>query len=481
MARPSAFFHKAIIPQKTKNAFCGKVCFMNKSLIDELFGRGVAQFVDPGGIFRKKIEEKINGTYKGEIIIKLGVDPTRPDIHLGHAVALRKLRAFQDIGCKVVFLIGDYTTQIGDPTGKSKTRPEITQLEIEANMKTYLDQIGKILKLEKDVFSWIRNSDWFLNVTDIEPKQGFVRVGVTPVASSSFVGKAVFYENTRMQKTHLKMQNIGTVSLTRVLSVLRHITHARLIERDMFQERLNSGSELYMHEMLYPVLQGIDSSVLANIYGSCDLEVGGTDQTFNMLMGRDVMKMNKQPEQAVMSVDILEGLDGKEKMSKSLDNYISIADDSKNMYGKVMSLPDSLISRYFLLCTYTNKEDVIEIEKNLSAGTLHPKETKMRLAREITAIYHGDKEAGEAEESFVSTFSKGEIPEDVLEVNHDDGKVLIDVLVENGLVSSKSEARRLFEQGAITHLENDQKIEDQKAIASKGTYRIGKHRFLKLK
>lgn len=458
---------------------------MNKSLIDELFGRGVAQFVDPEGIFRKKIEEKINGTYKGEIIIKLGVDPTRPDIHLGHAVALRKLRAFQDIGCKVVFLIGDYTTQIGDPTGKSKTRPEITQLEIEANMKTYLDQIGKILKLEPDVFSWIRNSDWYLSVTDIVGEQG-AKVSIpgidgAQVETNSFLGKAITFGETRMQKTHLKNPIIHNVSLSRVLGTLRHITHARLIERDMFQERLNSGSELYMHEMLYPVLQGIDSSVLANIYGSCDLEVGGTDQTFNMLMGRDVMKMNKQQEQAVMSVDILEGLDGKEKMSKSLDNYISIADDSKNMYGKVMSLPDSLISRYFLLCTYTNKEDVIEIEKNLSAGTLHPKETKMRLAREITAIYHGDKEAGEAEESFVSTFSKGEIPEDVLEVDHNDGKVLIDVLVENGLVSSKSEARRLFEQGAITHLENDQKIEDQKATASKGTYRIGKHRFLKLK
>ncbi len=449
--------------------------------LNELFARGVAQFVDPDGIFRKKIEGKINGTYTKDIVIKLGVDPTRPDIHLGHAVALRKLRAFQDVGCKVVFLVGDYTAQIGDPTGKSKVRPEISQKEIEANMKTYLEQIGKILLLDPKVFSWMRNSDWFLNVTDIEPKPGsFVRVGVTPVSATSFVGKAAVYENSRMQKTHLKRSSILTVSLSRVLATLRHITHARLIERDMFQERLNGGSELYMHEMMYPVLQGIDSSVIASIYGTCDLEIGGTDQTFNMLIGRDVMKMNSQAEQAVMSVDILEGLDGKEKMSKSLDNYISIADEAKNMYGKVMSLPDSLISRYFLLCTYTNTLEVKEIEKDLQTNKLHPKDAKMRLAREIVAIYYGDSTAKDAENAFVSTFSKGEIPDDVKEVKYNESANLIDVLVLENMVSSKTEARRLFEAGAITHLEEDRKIEDPKALCARGTYRIGKHRFIKI-
>ncbi len=459
---------------------------MNTTVVDELFSRGVAQFVDPDGSFRKKIEGKINGTYTGEILIKLGVDPTRPDIHLGHAVALRKLRAFQDIGCKVIFLVGDYTAQIGDPTGKSKVRPEISQQEIEVNMKTYLDQIGKILKVEPDVFSWIRNSDWFTNVTDILTPEGVKSVSIsTPegelkIPSTDFIAKAAVFDKTRMQITHLNKGKAYVVSLTRVLSVLRHITHARLIERDMFQDRLNGGGELYMHEMLYPVLQGIDSSVLANIYGSCDMEIGGTDQTFNMLIGRDVMKMSKQPEQAVMSVDILEGLDGKEKMSKSLDNYISIADDAKNMYGKVMSLPDSLISRYFLLCTYTSKEDVLDIQNKLTSGKLHPKEAKMRLGREIVAIYHGDALAKEAEEAFVSTFSKGEIPEDVEEVAYAEGRMLLDVLAEKGVVSSKTEARRLFEQGAVTHLEDDIKIEDQKTEAKKGTYRIGKHRFIKI-
>ena len=220
---------------------------------DELFSRGVASFIDPEGLFRKKVEAKIAGQYPGDIVIKLGVDPTRPDIHIGHAVILRKLRAFQDIGCKVIFLIGDYTSQIGDPTGKSKVRPEISQKEIEANMQTYLDQVGKILKTDDSVFSWIRNSDWFTDVTDIQPSQSsFVRIGVTPINPKSFMGKAVLFENSRMQKTHLKAKTINTVSFTRVLSTLRHITHARLIERDMFRDRINSGSELYMHEMLYP-------------------------------------------------------------------------------------------------------------------------------------------------------------------------------------------------------------------------------------
>ena len=238
--------------------------------IDELFSRGIASVIDPDGSFHRKIEEKATGTYKGEIVIKLGVDPTRPDIHLGHAVILRKLRAFQDVGCKVIFLIGDYTSQIGDPTGKSKTRPEISQAEIEANMKTYLEQINKILKVDDPkLFSWIRNSDWFLDVTDIQAAPG-ATVTIDDVSGSnhvtvdgnSFVGKAVIYENSRMQKAALGKANTFTISFTRVLSILRHITHARLVERDMFQDRINSGSELHMHEMLYPVMQGIDSAVL---------------------------------------------------------------------------------------------------------------------------------------------------------------------------------------------------------------------------
>lgn len=460
---------------------------MSQIKAEELFSRGVATFVDPDDSFRKKVEAKARGEYPKDIVIKLGIDPTRPDIHLGHAVVLRKLRAFQDAGCKVIFLIGDYTALIGDPTGKSKVRPEISQAEVEANMKTYLDQVGKILKTDSTVFSWMRNADWFLSVTDIVADPG-MKISINDsenknhitLEANSFVGKATLFENSRMQKTVLKNPSIHTVSLSRVIATLRHITHARLIERDMFQERLKKGDELYMNEMLYPVLQGIDSSVLANIYGSCDLEIGGTDQTFNMLIGRDIMKMNKQSEQSVMAVDILEGLDGKEKMSKSLDNYISITDEPNDMYGKVMSIPDSIIVRYFLLATYTSLEGVAEIEENLKQGKLHPKDAKMRLAREIVAIYHGENSATVAETSFVSTFSKGQIPESVEEFSSDIGSNIVEVLVATKSATSKTEARRLIENGAVTHLENEEKVSDANQKPVVGTYKVGKHRFFKL-
>jgi len=454
---------------------------------NDLFSRGVASFIDPENAFKAKIEAKAAGTYKKDIIIKLGIDPTRPDIHLGHAVILRKLRVFQDLGCKVIFLIGDYTSMIGDPTGKSKTRPEVTQQEVEENMKTYLDQVGKILKTDPEVFSWIRNSDWFLDVTDITAEPGTTvtindaeNKNHVTVDGNSFIGKTVIYENSRMQKTVLGKGNMASVSFTRILSTLRHITHARLIERDMFQERIKEGGELYMHEMLYPVLQGIDSSVLATVYGGCDLEIGGTDQTFNMLMGRDVMRMNKQEEQAVLVLDILEGLDGKEKMSKSLGNYVSITDAPNDMYGKILSIPDALIPRYFSLCTYTPLEEVSEIEKGLASGSLHPRDTKMRLAREIVAIYHGDAAAGEAERVFVETFSEGKIPENVPELTGE-YPTIIDAIVAAECAPSRAEARRLVEAGAVTHLETDAKIQDPAHAPKAGTYRVGKIRFFRIK
>ncbi len=450
--------------------------------IEELFSRGVASFIDPDNSFRKKIEAKIAGTYNKDIIIKLGMDPTRPDIHLGHAVILRKLRQFQDVGCKVVFLIGDYTTMIGDPTGKNKTRPELSQQEIERNMKTYLEQAGKILSLDAKVFSWIRNSDWFLNVTDIIPgdPNTSIRVGsgLGFVKAGSFLGKAKIFDDSRMQATHLKKDKTLTVSFTNVLSTLRHITHARLIERDMFQERLSNGGELYMHEMLYPVLQGIDSFALANIYGSCDLEIGGTDQTFNMLMGRDVMRMNKQDEQGVMSLDILEGLDGNEKMSKSLDNYVGITDAPNDMYGKILSIPDTLIPRYFALATYTPLSEVEEIEKSLASK--NPRDAKMRLAREIVAIYHGEGASQSAETHFVETFSEKKIPENVPEIEGD-FTTIIDAMMQAECADSKSEARRLVEAGAVTHLESDVKITDPNQKPEKGTYRVGKLRFFRIR
>lgn len=446
--------------------------------MDELLTRGVGEFIDPNGVFRRKLE-----TNPEKIVIKFGVDPTKPDIHIGHAVVLRKLRTFQELGCKVVFLIGDLTALIGDPTGKNKVRPEVSQVEIEANMKTYLDQVGKILNLDKSVFSWIRNSDWFISMNDMETADNVVitigmdgkEVSLPPLPKNHTLVKAFAWSESRMQK-----QKIVHYSFLNVLAILKRITVNRLLERDMFEKRLEEGRELYMHELMYPILQGIDSSVIAKVYDSCDLEVGGTDQTFNMLLGRDVMKMNEQEQQSVLAFELLEGLDGKEKMSKSLDNYIAITDTPEDMYGKVMSIPDTLITKYFKLATYSPTEDIEHIEKELAGGNVNPRDYKMRLAREIIAIYHGEEAATKAEQSFVDTFAEGKIPEDVSEIHAEENEMLVDVLLRAETVSSKTDFRRLAEAGAITNLDTGESVGSVDAKAIPGTYRIGKKRFLKI-
>jgi tyrosyl-tRNA synthetase len=450
--------------------------------IDEIFSRGSGEFIDPGGVFRDKLIKKARGEYDKEIIVKFGVDPTRPDIHLGHAVILRKLRTLQDLGCKVIFLIGDFTARIGDPTGKSKVRPEIDQEEVERNMMTYLEQVGKITLVSSDTFSWIRNSDWFLNVTDIQPKSGsFVRFKTTFINPSSFVGKAVLYDETRMQKTHLKRNHVVSVSFANILSTLRHITHSRLIERDMFKERIEKNEELYMHEMMYPVLQGIDSHVIHLIYGACDLEVGGTDQTFNMLLGRDIMKMNGKEPQAVLSFKLLEGTDGKEKMSKSLENYIAINDEPFDMFGKVMSIPDSSIISYFELCTYMPAKDIADLKKKLESEELNPRDSKMNLALQIVTMYHGEASALKAKEGFIDTFKKGGVPDSIPETLVSKGASLSDTLVSANVVSSKTEFRRLVDEGAIQDLEKGEEIKDvYLKIDEPLTLKVGKRRFIKI-
>lgn len=460
-----------------------------KKIIDEIFTRGVGMFVDPDDIFRKKLIAKARGEYKEDIIVKFGVDPTRPDIHLGHAVVLRKLRQMQDLGCKVVFLIGDYTAQIGDPTGKSKVRPEVEQSAVEANMKTYLDQVGKILSADKKVFSWIRNSDWFTTITDLDLPldykvnmkinlPGFPEGEIT-IPPNSFVGKAIVFEETRMQKA-IGAKNIAVVTMRSLLWGLKHITLAQLIERDMFQERIRSGESLFMHEMLYPVFQGIDSDVLAQVYGTCDLEIGGTDQTFNMLMGRKVLEVNKRAPQAVLSCNLLVGLDGKEKMSKSLDNYVGIIDAPTNMFGKLMSIPDSVMGAYLELCTFTGMDDVVEITKKLALGKIHPRDAKMDLAQQIVEIYHGREAGILARESFVNTFQKKEMPTDMPRVHVVSGALLVDALMEQKLVSSKTEFRRLIDEGAIREDGELKIIDPLFAITGDMVLKIGKHRFVKL-
>lgn len=502
---------------------------MGEKEIDELFTRGVGEFIDPEGTFRKKLEAKLAGKYNKDIIIKLGADPTRPDLHIGHAVVLHRLRKFQDLGCKVVFIVGDFTSFFGDPTGRNTARPKTafqkdinntspsnvsieppkeakeehkttyvpeipTSEEISRNMATYIEQLEKtkILDTSREKFSWIKNSDWFLNTTDMvygsdakatinlnfkeNEKEKQLSVDLNP---NSLLGKTILFEKTRMQ-TKIKPEEVTLITLRGLLWTLQHITHSKLIDRDMFQERIKNNEELFMHEMLYPVIQGIDSYSLARIYGSCDLEVGGTDQKFNMLMGRDVMKINNIEPQSVLTFNVLEGLDGKEKMSKSLDNYIGITDEPNDMYGKTMSIPDSSIGNYFELATFTPMDEVEKIRKGILDNSIHPKEAKMNLARQIVAIYHGEKKAKEAEENFINIFQKGEIPADLEEIKGEGN--LGSLMVSKGVLPSMTEWRRLIDEGAIKKLngKNEEKITDFKILASPGVYKIGKRRFIKI-
>lgn len=461
------------------------------ALIDEVLARGVVSFADPDGLFKQKLRAKVKGEYDKEIVIKLGVDPTRPDIHLGHAVGLRKLRTFQDLGCKIVFLVGDFTARIGDPTGKSKVRPEVNQAEVEKNMETFLEQIGKIVLVDNASFSWIRNSDWFLSPEDLAaPKKARLNLNTkidgenkkTSIPANSFLGKALYYESTRMQKTHLKRSEILNITLRSFLWTLKHTTHSQLIDRDMFQERFEKGEELYMHEMMYPVLQGIDSYVLNHIYGSCDLEIGGTDQTFNMLIGRDVMRANKAEPQAVLSFSLIEGTDGTEKMSKSQDNYIGITESPEEMYGKVMSIKDHSIGNYFRLAALTSVDEVERIEKEIETGQANPRDVKMRLAREIVSLYHGEAAAQAAEKHFVDVFQKHTIPEELETVEVKEGTLLVDALIEAKAVSSRSEFRRLVEASAIKTLPNEERISDvQFAVQEDIVVKVGKKTFLRIK
>jgi tyrosyl-tRNA synthetase len=466
--------------------------------INDALSRGVGEFIDPDGSFRNKLIAKAKGEYPKDIVIKFGVDVTRPDIHLGHAVVLRKLRALQDLGCKILFLIGDFTTLIGDPTGKSKARPELDFALVAKNMATYLDQVDKVLLVDRDQrgqiidsprFSWMRNSDWFFGVTDITPEGASESALVAeidgnkiriPIAPNSFVSKAVVYENTRMQKTLLKHVNTYSVSFVNLLSLLRRIPYAQLIERDMFQERIKNGEPLYMHEMLYPVIQGADSNVIADAYGSCDLEIGGTDQTFNMLMGRKIMEMTGKNPQAVLSVELLIGLEGKEKMSKSLDNYIGITDTPNDMFGKIMSLPDLLLTHYFELCTFTPMEEIDSIDAQLKSGKVNPRDKKLELAKQVVEIYHGKSAAEDALQHFIETFQKRTMPKDIPEVSAKKGEILADVLFRAGIVASKSEFRRLLDEGAIRK-DGEEKLSDpMQKIEATTTLRIGKHRFIKI-
>jgi len=355
---------------------------------DDILKRGIAEIIDESN-FSKRLEEG------KPLRIKYGVDPTKPDIHLGHMVQLKKLKKLQELGHTIIFLIGDYTTKIGDPSGRNSTRPVLSDEEIKTNAETYFAQISKILDMEKTEVRF--NSEWFskMNFADI-----------------------------------LKLAGKFTV--------------AQIIERDDFAKRLKEGSDIGLHEILYPLMQAYDSVEL-----KADVEFGGSDQKFNMLAGRALQKKMDQTPQDVVMMDLLVGLDGTNKMSKSLNNYIAITDSPNEMFGKVMSIPDSLILNYFELCTDVEL-DAIEMMKKEMAEGKNPRDFKVQLAKLIIETYHDAKKASEAEEEFKKVFTDKQLPSEMPEKKIAASEMnIVDLLVELELSTSKSEARRLVEQGGV--------------------------------
>lgn len=330
--------------------------------------------------------------------IKLGLDPSRPDIHLGHAVVLRKLRQFQDLGHTVVLIIGDFTAMIGDPTGKSKTRPALTLEETRANGATYVEQASRILDRERTEV--VYNSQW-----------------------------------------------LDALSFKDVVALAGKYTVAQLLERDDFTKRYRSGEPISVHEFLYPLSQAYDSVAVRS-----DVELGGTDQKFNLLVGREIMRQYAMEPQCILTMPILEGTDGIEKMSKSLDNYIGLTDSAKDMFGKTMSIPDTLITRYLQYACFAAPSDVQRVADGLSDGSLHPRAAKVDLAQRIVALYHGQEAAADAFAEFERIFVKKDQPDHIPDWSPEPSitqLTLVDAVVGAGCATSKSEARRLIQQGGV--------------------------------
>lgn len=379
---------------------------------------------------RKKLEKSQK---EGRpLTVKLGLDPSAPDIHLGHAVVLRKIRQMQDLGHRAIIIIGDFTGMIGDPTGRSKARVPLSKEEVLQNAKTYEEQIFKILDREKTEVRF--NSEWLskLNFADI-------------------------------------------------IDLASKCTVARMLEREDFQTRFEQHQSISLHEFFYPLMQGYDSIVLES-----DIELGGTEQRFNILMGRSLQKDYGQESQVALFMPLLEGTDGIEKMSKSLGNYIGIYEEAEDMYGKVMSIPDDLIIKYFELATDIHPDELECKKELLEKDKMNPRDMKMELAREITSLYHGRDKAIKAEEYFKSVVQRKEIPEDMPEFVVPDGMIvdgsvdMTQLLLEAGLTSSKSEGRRLVEQGGVRI--NSIQVRDHRDVFIKRNdiLQVGKRRFVRL-
>ena len=365
-----------------------------------------------------------------QLIIKAGFDPTAPDLHLGHTVLLNKLRHFQDLGHRVVFLIGDFTGRIGDPSGTNKTRPTLDAKDLEENAKTYEKQVFKILK--KDLTDVRFNSEW--------------------------------------------CEKLGADGLIRLAA---KYNVARMLERDDFSKRFSENKSIAIHEFLYPLVQGYDSVAL-----KADVELGGTDQKFNLLVGRELQRDYDQEPQVVITVPILEGLDGVKKMSKSLNNYVAIDEEPDEMFGKIMSISDDLMWRWFELLSFMSEEEINSLKKEVQDGK-NPRDIKFILAEEIVDRFHKVGDGQKCKELFLNRFQKGQIPEnvDLVKVNIDGESILlVNLLKETNMIASVSEGNRLIKQGGIKV--NSEKVNDPKfeiSVNSENLYQVGKRRFLKIK
>ncbi len=392
-----------------------------------LIKRGAVDLVSEDELVSKLKKAREEGR---PLLVKAGFDPTAPDIHLGHTVLLRKMRQFQLLGHRVVFLIGDFTGLVGDPTGKSETRKALSREEILENAKTYKEQFSKILDPEKTEVRF--NSEWFLKM-DFED----------------------------------------------VLKLMAKYTVARLLERDDFSNRFKQGRPIGVHELMYPLMQAYDSVAL-----HADVELGGTDQKFNLLVGRDIQRSYGQEPQVILTVPIIEGLDGVQKMSKSLNNYVGVNEPPFEMFGKLMSIPDELIEKYFILLTDVPEAEIKRMSNDMKQGRLNPRDVKARLAREIVTFFYSLEAAKDAEDRFNKMFRKKEIPDDipVFEVQSDEEVSIVDLVVKVGFAGSKSEARRLISQGGIAV--DGRKVSD---IAEKVrppaefVLKVGKRRISKIK
>ncbi|NOI82817.1 tyrosine--tRNA ligase [Vibrio tubiashii] len=357
--------------------------------------------------------------------IKLGADPTAPDIHLGHTVIFNKLRAFQELGHDVTFLIGDFTAMVGDPTGKNNTRPPLSREDVLRNAETYKEQVFKILDPAKTKIQF--NSEW--------------------------------------------LSELGAEGMIRLAA---NQTVARMLERDDFKKRYAGGQPIAIHEFMYPLLQGYDSVAMET-----DVELGGTDQKFNLLMGRELQKSNGQKPQVVLMMPLLVGLDGEKKMSKSANNYIGISEAPSEMFGKIMSISDDLMWNYYDLLSFRPLDEVAQLKADVEAGQ-NPRDVKVALAKEIIARFHSQADADAAEQEFVNRFAKNQIPDEMPEFAFDAGLPVSNILKEAGLCASTSEAMRMVKQGAAKI--DGEKVADSKFAPEAGTYvfQVGKRKFARI-